>query len=315
MRGIIGIDYRSRTLNPELLGTVEIVLALTLGGSSLVIGKLLAMRVPVFLTGALSLGIAFICMLPLQWFKRKELFQLNKKELGLMFLQALCGIVLFRVFTLYGLQRTSAINAGIITSTTPALMALFGIIFLKEKPTLNIYVGIVAAVGGLLLVNLYSMTVDDNTFSLLGNSLIGLAVIGEVFLTIFRKSSSAKISSITNTTVLVFMSTCMFLPFVLLDLQYYSINEMNGGDWGAVFYYGAIATTFAYILWGDGALRIPAATAGIASVAMPISAILLSALVLGEVLTLFQIVGCLLAICGIFACNVKPKKVQGLTNS
>jgi drug/metabolite transporter (DMT)-like permease len=288
----------------QLIGTVEILLAFTLAGSSLVVAKILSTRMPVFLTGVLSLLIAFFCMLPLQIKHRRELSRLNRREIGFMFLQALFGIVLFRVFTLYGLRLTTAADAAIITAATPAIMALFSVWLLKEQLSLNVLIGVLAALAALVLINLDNIFQGTGSGSLFGNLMIGLAVICEVLLTIFRRFTRAGIGSITNTTLLTLIAIFLMLPFALVELQSYSVEQMNREDWLAVFYYGAIATAAAYILWGDGALKIPASYTGVACVSMPVSGLLLSHFILGEALTGFHSAGCLMAVFGILACNL-----------
>lgn len=299
------IRLNSRALNNQWLGTTEIVLAFSLAGSSIVVAKLLSLRVPVFTTGVLSLTIAFICMLPMQWTKRRELKQLNRNEIGLMILQALSGIVLFRIFTLYGLRYTSALDASIITAATPAVMAILSVVFLKERLNLNIVFGIIFALSALVLVNLGNLKPGSSTGSFFGNMLIACAVFCESMLTIFRRFTKAQISSITNTTVLSFMSVLMMLPMAIIEMRTFDLNQMSMQDGLAIFYYGAVATAIAYILWGDGALRIPATYTGVACVSMPISAVFLSSLILGETLTVLHWGGCMLAVTGILCCNLK----------
>ncbi|MBU2510787.1 DMT family transporter [bacterium] len=301
--------------NNHLIGTVEILLAFSLAGSSIVVAKLLSLRVPVFTTGVLSLIVAFICMLPVQWTKRREIKRLNRREIGLMLLQALCGIVLFRIFTLYGLRYTSAADASIITAATPAVMALLSVLLLKERLRFNVMLGVLAALGALVMINLGSLKPGELSGSFFGNLLIFCAVVSEVLLTIFRRFTKAGISSITNTTLLSLFSILMMFPVALVELQTFDLLQMTIQDWLAILYYGAVATAAAYILWGDGALRIPAAYTGVACVSMPITALLLSSFVLGETLTSMHLVGCVLAVTGILCCNlnfISPGKMGSI---
>lgn len=291
--------------NSHFWGTTEIILAFSLAGSSIVVAKLLSTRVPVFLTGVLSLVVAFIVLLPFQSSKMVELKRIDKREFLLMVLQGLCGIVLFRVFTLVGLQYTSASNASIITSATPAVMAIAAFLVLRENPKSNVLLGIAAAVSGLVIINIQSIDYNQQSATLWGNLLIGLAVVSEVLMTIFRRATKANISSITNTTVLILISIILMLPMALFELRDFDLILMSKKDWIAIVYYGAIATSAAYILWGDGALKIPASYTGVAMASMPISALLLSHLILDESLTNAHLVGCALAILGIVISNVK----------
>jgi drug/metabolite transporter (DMT)-like permease len=288
--------HRSRS---ELWGLLEITLAMTLAGSTVVVGKILSVRVPVFLSAELSLCAAFLAVLPAQVAHWRELRLLGARELGYMLLQALFGIVLFRALTLYGLRFTSAVHAGLVTSAAPALMAVFAGVFLKERIGGRGLVGIGFTMAGLLAINLPGLLGTPQPDFLMGDLLVLGATACEAFLTIFRKSSGGRIGSVTNTTVLVAMSAVILLPFAILDLRAFRLQAIDLAGWISVLYYGAVATVIAYILWGDGALRIPASRTGIASAALSVSALVLSALILGERLDAVLVTGCSLVVAGI----------------
>jgi drug/metabolite transporter (DMT)-like permease len=283
----------------EIRGLLEVVLAMALAGSSVVVGKLLSVRVPVFLSVELSLCAALVAILPAQIARRGELRFLDARELVWMFLQALFGMVLFRVLTLSGLRFTTAANAGLITSAAPAVMALLAAVVLRERIGRAAAAGIGLTVAGLLVVNLWGNASNGGPGSLVGNLLVFGATVCEALLTIFRKSSGGRIGSVTNTTVLVAMSAIMMLPFALLDLRGFSLQRMEIVGWLSVIYYGAVATVIAYILWGHGALLIPARGTGLATAALPVSALVLSALILGEPLRPAHYAGCAAVVAGI----------------
>jgi len=272
---------------------------MALAGSTVVVGKLLAARVPVFLSVELTLLAALAAILPAQAVRWRELRLLTARELLYMFLQALFGLVLFRAFTLSGLRFTSAVSAGIITAAAPAVMAVLARLVLGERMGRAGALGVVLAVAGLLLVNAGGLASGMRGGHLAGNLLVLAATVCEALLTIFRKRSGGRIGSVTNTTILVAMSALMILPLALLDLGRFALREIGLVGWISVIYYGAIATVIAYILWGHGALRIPASRTGIATAALPVAALLLSALVLGEPLRAAHVAGCAAVIAGI----------------
>ena len=284
---------------------LEVVLAMALAGSSVMVGKLLSVRIPVFLSVELSLFAALAAILPAQIARRREIRLLGSRELFHMFLQALFGLVLFRAFTLTGLRFTSAVNAGVITSAAPAIMAVLARVILRERMGRTGTLGVCLAVAGLLLINLSRFGGPAEPGHLRGNLLVLAATVCEALLTIFRKTSGGRINSVTNTTILVGMSAVMMLPFALLDLKDFDLGRIEIVGWISVIYYGAFATVIAYILWGDGALRIPANRTGIATAALPVSALVLSALVLGEPLRLTHLAGCAAVVAGMIVAS-KP---------
>jgi drug/metabolite transporter (DMT)-like permease len=295
---------RPVTARGELRGLLEVVLAMVFAGSSVVVGKLLSVRIPVFLSLELSLCAALVAILPAQLARRHEFRLLGVRDLFYMFLQALFGIVLFRVFTLYGLHFTSALSAGAITSAAPAVMAVIAAVVLREKLGHGSTIGVGLTVAGLIFMNLWGRSPAEGPGSLAGNLLVLAATVCEALLTVFRKGSGGRTGSITNTTVLVAMSGVMMLPFAFLDLRGFPLTKIDAVGWISVIYYGAVATVIAYILWGHGTLRIPAYRTGIATAALPVSAVVLSALVLGEPLVPRYLAGCAAVIAGIIMGNL-----------
>lgn len=283
----------------EVYGLLEVALAMALAGSSVVVGKLLSSRVPVFLSAELSLLTALAAVLPAQIAVRRELRGLGRRDLGYMFLQALFGMVLFRTLTLYGLKFTPAGHAGLITSSAPMVMAVLAAAVLRERIGVRGLLGVGLSAAGLLFINVAGFAAALGPAFLVGNALIFAATVCEALLTIFRKSSGGTIGSITNTTMLVAISAVLLLPFALSDLREFSLAQVDTVGWLAILYYGAVATVIAYILWGHGALQIPASTTGMATAMLPLSALVLSGAILKEEIGPFHIMGCVTVVLGI----------------
>ena len=146
------------------------MLAMSIVGSSVVAGKLIIQSFPEFLANELRFLVASAVLVPL-WMKVEGFSVLNRKDYLLIFLQALFGVFLFNVLMLNGLSQTTAIEAGIITSTLPASTAVLSVLLLKESFTRNIRLGVLMAVFGTVLINITSLTTIDLT-SLVGNLLI-----------------------------------------------------------------------------------------------------------------------------------------------
>ncbi len=283
--------------------------AMSLAGSSVVAGKILVATVPVFIVAFGSLFVAFICMIPLMHGRLDEVRLLTAREWKYLFLQGLFGIVLFRVFTLYGLRMTGAVQAGIITGATPAVLALLSLFLLGEKLSVRMIVGVILAAAGCMLINVFS-TERSGDNNVLGSLLVGGAVISESLFTIFRKRICHSVSATTNTAVLIFCSLLLLLLPAAREVASMAV-WLSTEALLAIIYYGLFATVLAYLLWTAAVGRVSGATAGAATAAMPASSVILAVLVLGERLCWQHLAGCLLIIGGIFvtsACN-GPRKI------
>lgn len=288
----------------EIMAVLMLIGAMCLAGSSVVVAKILVSSVPVFFGAFGSLLVAFICMVPLMYGRTSELRRLTVKQWKNLFFQGLCGIVLFRVFILYGLHSTGAVQAGIITGTTPGVLALLSFFLLREKLSRQAIIGIGFAVAGCVVINVFGQESGGES-SVTGLLLIGAAVTCEALFTIFRKKIADSVSAITNTTVLIFCSLVLLLVPAALDLR--TMPSVPSPDaLLAIVYYGVFATVVAYLLWTAGVGRVSGAVAGAATAAMPASSVLLAALILGEQIHWYHLAGCLMIVLGILVTTLCP---------
>ena len=278
--------------------------AMSLAGSSVVVGKMLVATVPVFVAAFGSLLVAFLCMIPLMHGRFGELRLLTAREWIYLFLQGLCGIVLFRVFTLYGLHMTGAAQAGIITGATPAVLAVLSLLLLGDRFSARMAAGIVLAALGCMVINVFALEgVGEN--NVLGSLLVGAAVVCEALFTIFRKRICHSVSATTNTAVLIFCSLLLVAVPAAVELGTVTVR-LSTEALLAIAYYGVFATVLAYLLWTAAVGKVSGATAGAATAAMPASSVILAVLVLGEQLCWHHLAGCLLIVSGILVTSVRP---------
>lgn len=282
------------------LATIQLVTAMALAGSSVVVGKGLAGSMPVYLTTFATLLVALVVMLPSAWRRRGEISALGAREWRYLFLQGLCGIVLFRVLILSGLRTVGAARAGIITGASPAVLTLLAWVMLGERPSPLSALGVVFAMGGAVGIALSGAGEAGITGAPWGCVLVFGAVVSEGLFSIWRKRIAHSVPATTNTVALIFCALLTISPLAALDAMRQP-SVPTTADLLAILYYGVVATVVAYILWTGAVGAVSGVTAGIATAAMPASAVLLSSLTLGETLTPWHLLGCLLVMLGIAA--------------
>ena len=278
----------------------QLVAAMSLAGSSVVVGKRLAGGLPVFLTTFATLLVALIVMLPYAWLKREEIRCLMPREWLYLFLQGICGIVLFRVLLLSGLRTIGAAQAGIITGASPAVLTMLSWFMLGERPSALSTAGVLCAIAGTAGLALADTAANGINGPSWGVILVFGAVVSEGLFSIWRKRIAATVSATANTVALVFCALLTIFPLALLDAVHHPALP-TATELLAILYYGAVATVMAYILWTGAVGSVSGVTAGITTAAMPASAVLLSALALNEPLSAHQISSCLLVVVGIVA--------------
>ena len=294
---------------------IDLSLAMAIVGSSVVIGKIITQAFPLFLASGLRFALAAAVLVPLARWKDNQFRRITAREWLTLTAMALCGQVLFTLFLLWGLRLTDSAEAGLITSTTPAAMAAVSRLVLKERLNRAAGLGVLLAVLGLLAVNgLFSYDykgMDRARF--LGNLLILAAVMGEAFFLLLRKTISEHLTSLTLSASLCLIGFLMFLPLAGCQALSFDFAAADIRAWGSILYFGLIFTVAAYLLWFRGVARVSGGTAGVFTAVMPVSAVLLSYLLLNEPFRRSHLVGGLMVVAAIIvmALGNGAKKREG----
>lgn len=291
----------------------NLALAMGIVGSSVVAGKLAIAEFPVFLALGLRFALAVIILAPFVWAVERKWPRVGWRDFGLLSFQCLCGGVLFNALLLYGLQWTNPASAGIITSTTPAVIGLISFVFLREKPRIFKVLGIVAAVGGVGMLRLAEVSctlAPDVTggpgvegaavaggggagFSaLFGYVLIFGAVLAESLFLVLRKSLRADLSALSVSFWLSLLGMVMFAPMAVYQGLSFDFAAVSLLGWGVIVYYAAAITVLAYVFWFRGIRHVPVSSAAVFTGVMPVSAVLLCALILDDPVTPWHWAGC-----------------------
>ena len=278
---------------------INLSLAMILVGSSVVAGKVMVAELPIFLGLAMRFLLALIILIPLVRLREGGLPGISRRSWLMMGLQSLCGSFLFTVFLLYGLTMTGPASAGVITSTTPACMGVIAWLFLRDRPSRRTGLGIVLSVLGVASINLVrggGVTGSDPVF---GNLLVLGAVVFESLFLLIRKTVPEPLSPLAVSTVISVFGLLWFLPMGIVEAVGTDFAAITPVGWLVVVYYGAFVTVLAYLFWFAGITGVPPSTAGVFTAVMPVSALVLSALVLGESIGWQQLMGCACVLGGI----------------
>lgn len=268
-------------------------------GSSVVAGKIAVARLPVFLLSGLRFAVASVMLVTLAAVVERPLPRLTRGDLAVLALQAFAGIFLFNVLLLYGLTFTSAAEGGIITSTTPAVAATLAGLALRERWSRARTLAIVLAVLGLLALSVAGGLGARGARPLLGNLLVFGAVVGEAVFVVCSRVASTRVSPLAVATVISALGFVMFLPAALLELRAFPLSRLGLADWLLVAYYGVLVTVVAFLFWANGVARVPASAAAVFTGVLPVSALALSYLALGETVTFAHVMAAALVIAGI----------------
>jgi drug/metabolite transporter (DMT)-like permease len=281
-------------------------------GSNVGVGKSIVAFIPVSLFALLRFVIAMAVLWPL--LRPAKMRQVQRGEWANLFLQALFGTFMFTLLMLNGVQRTSAVAAGVITSTIPAVVALFSWLFLKERPNGRALVSIALAIVGVVVINVAQGTAGaheassaQSDSSLLGNLMVLGAVCCESFYVILSRRLTQTLPAIDICAYTHFFGFLLMLPLGFSALFSFDFSSVSFGIWSLVLWYGLSASIFSFWLWMKGIRHVDGSLAGVFSGLLPIAAALYGIVFLGERPTIAHGIALACVVAGIVLASLKTK--------
>lgn len=273
---------------------------------NVVAGKHLISVIPVniylcsrYLASTIFLGL-FMLLLKQGWIERQVKSKaLHRRDWLLLTLQALTGGFLFNVLFFEGMKSTTAISAGIISSSLPAILAICAFFCLSEPIKKWKWVGIFLAMLGILIINLDEPQDHASLVNFWGNFLILVAMVPEAMYTIFNKFTSKRITTLGAATIVNFMVFLMLLPLAVYDGITMGLGQGTTNDWTLLILTG-FANLFFFWFWAKGLVHIPASTAAIFTSVLPVATTMLAWMFLHETLGRYDLLGMSLVLLSIF---------------
>lgn len=270
--------------------------AMTLTGANVPLAKVLADALPLYAFLFFRFAVASAALLPLAQLERgPRLRDMPASAMRDVALMSLVGMLGYTVMIFEGVRRTSAADAGIITATLPAVAAVMSVIFLRDRLARLQWGAIILAVAGLLMVQ--ARAGDATATSLLGNLLVMGAVLCEAGFVIIGKRLAPPYQPFRLSLGANLVGLVLSLPLMLMEGRAHELTALPPATLLAATWYVLSASVIALWLWYRGLPHVPAWLAGLATAALPVSALAVSFVALGESLDVFRLAGatCVLA--------------------
>lgn len=282
-------------------GCLSLSMALT--GSYVALSKPLVAALPVFLLAWLRFGIAALAMLP--WLRKPaDEPPLAPRTRQLLFLESFLGNFLFSICMLFGVSLTSAVSAGVVMASIPAVIACMSWLFLRERVAPRIWLAAACAVLGLGLLAFsrdggHGAGTAGGRYAWLGNLLVFGAVLCEGAYAVIGKRLTGTLRPQRISALINLWGLALMTPFGLYLAIGFDFRAVAASVWLLLVFYALAASVFTVWLWMTGARLLPAAQGGIFTVMLPISAALVGVFALGEQLTALQLVAFGVALLGV----------------
>ncbi|CAM3282173.1 DMT family transporter [Brevibacillus invocatus] len=289
----------------QLFGAICLTLAAAIWGGVYVVSKVVLEVIPPFTLLILRFGIALV-VLGAFVVARKE--YIPKKEYPLLMAIAFVGVTISIAAQFLGTKLSTAHMGALITSASPAFIAIFAVWLLKERIHWQQTAGILLATLGVLIVIGVPSEADTET-SMIGNVILLVAALSWGLYTVLSKKATQRYSSLAVTTYAALFGLIFSSPLMLWELSVTPVSwTWSWQTWMGVLYIGIISTAGAFYLWNKGFEMMHAGSGAGFFFVQPIVGAFLGWLLLSEHLGVGFFIGACFIFLGVMLSNLQQAK-------
>ena len=294
-------------MDKNITGSLAALVANIIFGFSFLFSKVALGYANPLIILAVRFTVAFL-VLNILWLFGIVKLNLKGKPKKKLILMALAQPLLYFIFELYGIEKSSSALSGVIISLVPVAVILLSTFVLKERPTLKQILFSVLSLSAVIVISLLSNDGGNNT--LIGIFLLLGAVVCAAVFNLLSRSESERFTPFERTYMMFLIGTIGFNIIALVTLRENFFSELTVAVsslefWGAVGYLSVLSSIAAFMLYNYSTSVISSVRAASFSNIITVISVFAGLIILKENLSVPQIICSFLIIIGVFGVNKK----------
>ena len=293
-------------MNARTLILGKMSLAALFWGGTYITGRIVATEMNAPEAALWRFLVAVVALLALARIQHEKLPRLSARQWVAVSCLGLAGVALYNLFFMYGLQSVQASRASLVIALCPAATMFGAVLFMGDRLTAAKLAGTALALCGVAIEMsngnpraLFDQGIGRGEIALFGCVLLW------AFYTLFSKRTLSDLTPLAATTYAAFAGTAMLVVVALVRGEL-AFPQASTGVWMSLVYMGVFGTAMAFVWYLEGVGTLGPARAAIFVNLVPVAAITLGVVLLGERLTTPIIVGACLVVAGIWLINRQP---------
>ncbi|MEQ8772862.1 MAG: DMT family transporter [Erythrobacter sp.] len=272
---------RNTSSSPLTIG--QLITGMGLFGSATPLSKIIGEHYPVFTASCLRMVIASAVLAPFVLALTSRYRDTTRSDWGVIAAIAALGMVGFTATMLFGMRLTTGVIGSTIMSASPAITAAAAVLFFGAAMNRRKGGALALAVVGVVVINVFRGDGHTGDAVVLGGLLVLVAVCFEAAFPLLSRKLSDGITSLEATLAASLLAAPLFVALAFaFDPAPFDFSRGSERSLYALLFWGAGTGGLAPVLWYNGVRKAPGAlTAGAMSV-MPLTALGLSYVLLGE---------------------------------
>ena len=283
----------------------QALLVTFLWSTSYVLVKIGLVDIPPITFAGLRYMLAFLFLLPI-FFHQGEAARLQKLSKREWMQLAVLGLLFYAITqgtNFVGLSYLPAVSVSLLLSFSPVVVALLGILILRERPQLRQWLGIGLCLIGAILY-FYPLVLPNGQS--IGFIVVLIGVLANALSSILGRevNRSGNIPPLTVTVVSMGVGGLVLLTS---GLALQGLPNLSLSNWVIIIWLAAVNTAFAFTLWNQTLRTLSAMESTVINNTMLIQIAILAWLFLGETLSGKEILGMVVAGVGALLVQIRNK--------
>jgi drug/metabolite transporter (DMT)-like permease len=260
-----------------------------------------------FSPGALSLGrllVGSLCLAVVAL--SRDVLRPSRREILPIVVIGLLWFGLYNVALNAGEERVDAGTAAMLIQVAPVLIALLAAMFLGERFTIHLGVGLALAFGGVALIAFATSPSDESgTGDVVGVLLCVVSAVAYAISLILQKPLVRRISAVQVTWMACTIGAISCLPFAGALVAQAQAAPASSIWW--LIYLGVFPTAIAFSTYAFALKHMSASSLGVTTYLVPPITIVMGVILLSEAPPTMAYAGGVLALVGVAVARRKPK--------
>ena len=223
----------------------------------------------------------------------------------------LLGNVVYQALFIHGINWTRAGNAALMLSAVPLIVALLSVGLKHETISRAGWAGVALSISGIALILWGSSRgISFGSDTIRGDLTMLAGALAWSLYTVLSAPYVQKYGTLPVTAFTMWVGTVGLVAVSVPALRAQEWGSISLGAWGGLVFSGAFAIAVAYMLWYYGVQHLGSSRTAIYSNTVPVVALIVAWMTLGEVPTWVQVAGTVMIIGGIGLARLRRKPAE-----
>lgn len=218
--------------------------------------------------------------------------EFDRSEIPALVGLGVLGNFVYQLLFIYGIHWTRAGNAALILATVPIFVTLLSTALKHETITAAGWAGAVLSIAGVgIVVWGGSRAVEFGSTTVRGDLTMLAAAVAWSAYTVGATPLVRRHGALRTTAATMWIGTVVLAAVSLPALLRQDWGAVSGGAWAGLAFSGALSIALAYIIWYYGVRHLGGSRTAVYSNTVPVVALLVAWVTLGETPTWVQAAG------------------------